>query len=57
MLLRDHQAEMETTVAAWWKTVDEEILTAIDNGVLRNYDRILELKGGNFYDESRVAKF
>jgi hypothetical protein len=28
----------------------------IDDGVLRNYDRILELKGGNFYDESRVAK-
>ena len=44
------------TVAAWWKTVDEEMLTAIDDGVLRNYDRILELKGGNFYDESRVAK-
>ena len=41
---------------AWWKTVDEEMLTAIDDGLLRNYDRILELKGGNFYDESRVAK-
>jgi hypothetical protein len=47
---------METTVAAWWKTVDEEMFTAIDDGVLHNYGRILELKGGNFYDESRVAK-
>jgi hypothetical protein len=36
--------------------VDEKMLTAIDDGVLRNYDRILELKGGNFYDESRLAK-
>jgi hypothetical protein len=36
--------------------MDEEILTAIDDGVLRNYDRILELKSGNFCDESRVAK-
>jgi hypothetical protein len=36
--------------------VDKEMPTAIDDGVLRNYDRILELKGGNFYDESRVAK-
>ena len=51
-----NKAEMETTVAAWWKTVDEEMLTAIDDGVLRNYDRILELKGGNFYGVSRVAK-
>jgi hypothetical protein len=32
------------------------MLTAIDGGVLRKYDRIYELKGGNFYDESRVAK-
>jgi hypothetical protein len=51
-----NKAEVETTVAAWLKTVDEEVLTAIDDGVLRNYDRILELKGGNFYDVSRVAK-
>jgi hypothetical protein len=36
--------------------VDEGMLTAIDGGFLRNYDRILELKGGNFYDESRLAK-
>jgi hypothetical protein len=43
-------------VAAWLKTVDEEMLTAIDDGVLRNYDRILELKGGNLYSVSRVAK-
>ena len=38
------------------KSVDEEMPTAIDGGVLRNYDLILELKGGNFYDEPRVAK-
>jgi hypothetical protein len=38
------------------KSVDEEMPTAIDGGVLRNYDRILELKGGNFYDVSRGAK-
>jgi hypothetical protein len=30
--------------------------TAIDDRVLRNYNRIFELKGGNFYDKSRVAK-
>ena len=44
------KAEVEKTVAEWWKTVDEKMLTAIDDRVLRNYDRILELKGGNFYD-------
>jgi hypothetical protein len=32
--------------------VDEEMLMAIDGGVLRNYDRILELKDGNFYGDS-----
>ena len=32
------------------------MLSATDDGVLRNYDQILELKGGNFYDESRLAK-
>jgi hypothetical protein len=32
------------------------MLTAIGDVVLRNYDRIVELKGGNFYDESRVAE-
>jgi hypothetical protein len=31
------------------------MLTAIDDRVLRNYDRILELKGGSFYEELRVA--
>jgi hypothetical protein len=36
--------------------VDEEILKAIDDVVRRNYDRVAELKGGNFYDESRVAE-
>jgi hypothetical protein len=51
------KAEVETTLAACWKAVDEEMLTAIDVHVLRNYGRILELKGGNFYGESRVAKF
>jgi hypothetical protein len=51
-----NKAEEESTVTAWQKTVDEEMLTAIEDSVLRNYDRILELKGGNFYDESRVAK-
>ena len=40
-----NKAEVEKTVAEWWKTVDR---------VLRNYDRILELKGSNFYDESHV---
>jgi hypothetical protein len=44
-------------MTAWWKTVDTEMLTAIDYRVLRNYDRILELKGGNFYGESHVARF
>jgi hypothetical protein len=47
---------VETTVAAWWKTVDDEMPTAINDRVLRNYGRILKLKDGNFYDESRVAK-
>jgi|AntAceMinimDraft_1070359.scaffolds.fasta_scaffold317994_1 hypothetical protein len=32
------------------------MLAAIGDRVLRNYGRILELKGGNFYDEPRVAE-
>ena len=49
-----NKAEVEKAVMEWWKAVDEKMLTAIDDRVLRNYDRILELKGGNFYDESHV---
>jgi len=49
-----NKAEVEKAVTEWWKTVVEKMLTAINDRVLRNYDRILELKGGNFYDESRV---
>jgi hypothetical protein len=51
-----NKAEVERAVAAWWRTVDEDMLTAIGDVVLRNYDRIVELKGGGFYDESRVAE-
>ena len=43
-------------MAAWWKLVDEKILTAIDDRVLRNYGHILELKGGSFYDEAHVPQ-
>jgi hypothetical protein len=45
-------AEVDKQVKAWWKTVDEPLLRAIDDRVLRNHKKILELKGGNFYDES-----
>ena len=49
-----NKAQVERVVGKWWRTVNEKMLTAIDDRVLRNYERILELKGGNFYDESRV---
>ena len=45
-------AEVDKEVKAWWATVDESLLTHIDDRVLRNYDKILALNGGNFYDES-----
>jgi hypothetical protein len=45
-------AEVDKEVKWWWKTVDEALLEAIDDRVLRNYKKILELKGGNCYDES-----
>jgi hypothetical protein len=41
-------------VTKWFKTVDTKMLEAVDDRVLRNYERILELNGGNFYDELRV---
>jgi len=47
-------AEVDKEVKAWWATVEGPMLTAIDDRVLRNYDKILELKGGNFYDESTI---
>jgi hypothetical protein len=46
--------EVMAVVTKWFKTVDTQMLEAVDDRVLRNYERILELNGGNFYDESRV---
>jgi hypothetical protein len=36
-----NKAELETTMAAWWKTMDKEMPTAIDDRMLRNYGRIM----------------
>jgi|AntAceMinimDraft_1070359.scaffolds.fasta_scaffold345743_1 hypothetical protein len=41
-------------VTKWFKAVDTKILEAVNDCVLRNYERIFELNGGNFYGESRV---
>lgn len=38
----------------WWDTVDSPVLTAVDDRVLRNYEKLLELDGGIFYDEATL---
>ena len=45
-------AEVEKEVKACWKTVDEALLEAVDDRVLRNRQKIVKLDGGNLYDES-----
>jgi len=45
-------AEVEKEVKAWWKTVDESLLKAVDDWVLCNHKKILELHRGNFNGES-----
>jgi hypothetical protein len=49
-----NKGDVMAVVTKWLKTVDTKILEAVNDRVLRNYERILELNGGNFYDESRV---
>jgi hypothetical protein len=41
-------------VSKSFNTVYTKMLEAVNDCVLRNYERILELNGGNFYGESRV---
>ena len=42
-------------VKKWFKTADTEMPEAVDDRVMRNYERTLELQDGSFYGELRVA--
>ena len=44
-------AEIRAAVAAAWKKITPEMCINISKRVRKNMAKVIELKGGNFYDE------